>query len=95
MKRVRKQKGSLPQKMTAILLSAVLTAGLISNAVPVNVLAQGNIGPGGEEIQQPTEGDSTSGNTVSGNDADVLQEEANDAQTQLAEVSYSTDGGQM
>lgn len=94
MKRVRKQKGSLPQKMTAILLSAVLTAGLISNAVPVNVLAQGNIGPGGEEIQQPTEGDSTSGNTVSGNDADVLQEEANDAQTQLAEVSYSTDGGQ-
>lgn len=94
MKRVRKQNGILPQKMTAILLSTVLIVGLLSNAMPIHTLAQGNIEPDGEAIQQPIEGDSALGNTVSGNAADALQEEGMMRQTQSAEVSYSTDNGQ-
>ncbi len=37
---VKKRKGSLLQRMLAVLLSAVLTAGMVSNAVPASVLAQ-------------------------------------------------------
>lgn len=107
MKRARKLNGILPQKMTAILLSAVLTAGLISNAMPVDVLAQENIGIEDAGVSDPVEGDGISGNAVSGGAAsepetpqDVTYAAgaayvAEDSlQTRTAEASYSTDGGQ-
>lgn len=109
MKKGRKQNGILPQKMTAVLLSAVLIAGLISNAMPVNVLAQENIGRSDAVDQAPVEGDGVSGNVAGIDEAPAPEEEtpqdvtytagaayvAEDSpQAQTAEVSYSTDGGQ-
>lgn len=36
----KSRKGSFLQRMLAVLLAAVLTAGMVSNAVPASVLAQ-------------------------------------------------------
>lgn len=107
MKRARKLNGILPQKMTAILLSAVLTAGLISNAVPVDVLAQENIGMEDADVSDPVEGDGISGNAVSVGStsepetpqdvtyaAGAAYVAEDSMQNQTAEASYSTDGGQ-
>ena len=47
MKRKRNGKGNLLQRMMALLLSAVLTAGTAFGTAPLNVLAQENLGGGG------------------------------------------------
>lgn len=39
---MKKRRGSLLQRMMAVLFAAVLTAGMVSNAVPVSVLAAGD-----------------------------------------------------
>lgn len=44
MKRKRNGKGNLLQRMIALLLSAVLTAGTAFGTAPLNVLARENVG---------------------------------------------------
>lgn len=60
-----KRKGGLLQRMTAVLLSAVLVAGMVSNAMPLTVLAQE---PG--EAQE-----SVSGNSAETAEGDIVPEE--------------------
>lgn len=43
---MRKKKGNLLQRMAAMLLSAVLAAGMVLDAVPMTALAQGESGGG-------------------------------------------------
>ncbi len=59
---MNKRKGGLWQRMMAMLLSAVLIAGMMSNAVPMTVLAQENgegaqgaTNPGTQETPEPVE----------------------------------------
>lgn len=51
---MKKQKGSLLQRMLAVLLAAVLVVGMTSNAVPMTVLAQGSVS---ENTSEPVEGE--------------------------------------
>lgn len=56
---MKKRKGSLLQRMMAVLLSAVLVAGMVSNAAPASVLAEEGSGA----------------DSVSGNDVELTEEE--------------------
>ena len=51
---MKKQKGSLLQRMMAVLLSVVLVVGMVSNAAPINVLAQESVS---ENTPEPVEGE--------------------------------------
>lgn len=61
---MKKRKGSLLQRMMAVLLSAVLVAGMVSNAAPASVLAEENAG-------SPEEGEDRGGREEAG----VIEEE--------------------
>ena len=60
---MKKRKGSLLQRMLAVLLAAVLVTGMVSNVAPASVLAQ-------EEMQE-----SVSGNAVEILEGDIAPEE--------------------
>lgn len=66
-----KRKGSLLNRMLAVLLVAVLVVSMASNAAPVTVLAQEIPGTGMEEATEPE--------SVSGNDAEPAEEETEPA----------------
>lgn len=73
---MKKRKGSLLQRMLAVLLAAVLVTGMVSNAEPVSVLAQ-------EEMQE-----SVSGNAVEIPEGDIAPEE----ETEPAERTEPDEG---
>ena len=73
---MKKRKGSLLQRMLAVLLAAVLVTGMVSNAEPVSVLAQ-------EEMQE-----SVSGNAVEIPEGDIAPEE----ETEPAEGTEPDEG---
>lgn len=67
---MKRRKGSLLQRTLAMLLAAVLTAGMISNAVPASVLAQeGNVSE-----------------NISGNDGELTGEETEPVETPKPEA---------
>ena len=74
---MKKRKGSLLQRMMAVLLAAVLVIGMVSNAAPVTVLAQE---PDGQQ------------ESVSGNDAELTEEETEPAEGTNPEEPQPGDG---
>lgn len=83
---MKKRKGSFLQRMAAVLLSVVLTAGMVSNAAPMAVLAEeadgqpesvsGNTAgtvEGGTESEEETETGTVSGNDVESDTAPEQQ----------------------
>lgn len=70
---MKKRKGSLLQRMMAVLFSAVLATGMVSNAAPMTVLAQESIG--GNAAEESGTQDSVSGNEAATVEDGVTQEE--------------------
>lgn len=81
---MKKRKGSLLQRMMAVLLAAVLVIGMVSNAAPVTVLAQE---PDGQQ-------ESVSGNDVETPEGDIPPEEETETNPEEAEEITADEAGQ-
>lgn len=98
---MKTRKDNYLQRMMAVLLSAVLVTGMVSNAAPMTVLAQESVSRDAEETQEGVGGhgakesgtwDSVSGNEAVTAEGDTTPEEGTDSEGQKAPQANGATG---